>query len=252
MDYNRAVRKLRFVTAHRGGLSSFEKTPLYKSVLGRHDFYVCLNNSDGLPKVYNRFLDEDFATFTPCGEFQPTHAPDDIVVFVHDDVELLGLNAEHELNRFADDGFAIMGLVGSRHITVREPALWHTMSPEEAYSGVSVFHNTVHPPNRPPYPDPEQPRPVNFGPLSEVIILDGVFMAVVKDLADKVGWRFDEDYDFHHYDLASCLKANLAGLRLRTVFIPIVHYSPGIGDLSDPVFVKNQKTFIASFQNRPH
>lgn len=221
-------------------------------MLGRHDLYVCLNNTDGLPAVYNRFLNEDYASFTPCGGFEPSHETNDIVVFLHDDVELIGANAEHELNRFADEGFAIMGLVGARHITVKEPALWHFMSKPETQSGVSVFHNAVHPANRPPYPDPEQPRPSHFGPLSEVIVLDGVFMAVVKDLVDKANWRFDEDYDFHLYDMASCLRANLAGLRMRTVFIPVVHWSPGIGNVNDPVFVKNQKTFIDSFQHRPH
>ncbi len=248
--HNWAVRRLRFVTAHRGNLASFQETPLFKSVAGQHDLYACLNNRDGLPLVYNRFLNEDIDSFTQVGEFKPTHAPDDIVVFLHDDVELIAANAEQELNKWADEGFAIMGLVGSRHITVKEPTLWNTMSPPGAPSGVSVFHNAVHPPSGAPYPDPDQPRPANFGPLGEVIILDGVFMAVVKDLVDKASWRFDEAYDFHLYDLASCLNAHKAGLRLRTVFVPIVHYSPGIGDLSDPVFRKNQQTFLDAYQNR--
>jgi len=221
-------------------------------VAGRHELYACLNNKDGLPHVYNRFLNEDFNSFTACGEFKQTHAPDDIIVCLHDDVEVVASNVDEELNRWAQEGFAILGVVGSRHVTVKEPALWHMMSPPGAPSGVSLFHNAVHPPDRPPYPDPDQPRPFNFGPLGEVIMLDGVFMAVVKDLVDKANWRFDEDYDFHLYDIASCLKANMAGLRLRTVFVPIVHYSPGIGDLADPVFQRNQRTFLANFQNRPH
>lgn len=82
------------------------------------------------------------------------------------------------------------------------------------------------------------------------MILDGLFLAVALDRVLEAGWEFDEQYDFHHYDLASCLNAFELGLRLRTVFMPIVHWSVGNQDPADPVFVRNQKTFLKNFRHR--
>ena len=80
-----------------------------------------------------------------------------------------------------------------------------------------------------------------------MVVLDGLFLAVVSDVVRAAGWKFDEDYDFHHYDLASCLRAREMGLKLRTVMIPVVHWSIGLKDPNDPVFLRNQAVFLKNF-----
>src|SRR4051812_2607635 len=116
------MRSVRFVTAHRGDRASFETTPIYTSLAGRYSLYAATDNTEGLSVVYNRFLNGEYSTFQAFGPEQGEHGRDDIVVFLHDDVEMLGGNVEVQLNRWCDRGFSIMGLAGASRLTVRKPA----------------------------------------------------------------------------------------------------------------------------------
>ena len=242
-------RSIQFVSAHRGDEESFRNSPLFTSIRDRHPIYAKLNNSEGLPLVYNRFLRGETAAFTSFFERRPLDDPRGIVVFVHDDLEVLGANIEFELNRWAEDGFAIMGLAGARSLEVKAPAIWTEMATPGSASGISVYHNTRPDTKTGAYERwPDQPFIGAYGLLGEVAVLDGMFLAVVKDAASAAGWEFDEAYDFHHYDLASCLRARQAGLKLRTVFLPCVHWSGGLTNMADPIFIRNQKTFLKEFR----
>jgi hypothetical protein len=241
------MRAIRYVTAHRGGEESFRCSPLYASLGEREPLCARLNNRQGLSQVYNLFLDgryEEFATLGPPAR----HSPEDIVVFVHDDVEVIGNNVAQELNRWADEGFAILGLAGASKFVIEPPTLWHLMAERGARNGMSVFHIAWNDPVTGELKwDGDQPRPTLFGPYGEVVILDGLFLGVVRDAVDRVGWRFDERFRFHHYDLASCLNAHALGLRMRTVFVPVIHRSVGLLNMEDPEFLKSQDVFLRTY-----
>jgi hypothetical protein len=79
------------------------------------------------------------------------------------------------------------------------------------------------------------------------LILDGLFLAVNLRTALKTGWRFNENYDFHHYDIASCLDANAKKLKLGTYPIYTTHMSPGLSSLEDKTFKQSQKQFITEY-----
>ena len=169
------------------------------------------------------------------------------MVFIHDDVEMLGNNVEEELNRAIESGYALMGLAGGRRPVLGSPALWNTMTRDSDRSGTSVFHNMHKLPNGGLHRATEYPISARFGPLREVDLLDGLFLAVAIDEVQKTGLRFDEAFKFHHYDLSFCLRAKAAGLRMRTVFVPVVHWSPGLTNWEDPDFVESERIFLARY-----
>lgn len=129
------VRKVRFVTAHRGGVDTFEKSPLYKSVGGKFDIYLRPENAEGLPAVYNRYLREDYDYFRKYLVSDEQHRRDDIIAFVHDDVELYSYRIAEELNCWIDAGFSILGPIGAAGLAVRAPAFWVQMAPRGAARG---------------------------------------------------------------------------------------------------------------------
>jgi hypothetical protein len=168
---------------------------------------------------------------------------------VHDDVEVVCANVDAVLNEGVDEGFAILGLAGATKAKVRIPATWDHMMEPGFGSGCSIFRNAVRDKNGQQVQNPSQPYPTPFGPLGEVVFLDGLLIAVALDQAKGVRWQFDEDYDFQHYDVASCIRARDAGLRIRTVFIPVVHWSLGLVSFDDR-FLASQTKFVRSFAGR--
>jgi len=244
------VRAIRFVTATRDDEATFRRTShLFRSLGEREDLYVACQNREGLSKLYNRFLDGDTAAFTFVGPPQGIRAADDIIVFLHDDVEVVGGNYVAELNHWVDEGFSILGLAGAMRAQVRSPAFWHLMGGRNDMSGVSVYTNNQIDPNGKTVNVPDKPFPIMFGHLGEVVLLDGLFMAIALDRADAAGWRFDEAFDFHHYDIASCIRARDLGLRLRTVFVPVVHWDTGL-NRTDPAWAASNDRFVAKYGER--
>lgn len=237
------MRSLRFVTAHRGDEASFRNTPLYKSLAGRYDLYARLNNAEGLSKVYNRYLDEEFDAFEQY-LVDGGHQSDDIVVFLHDDLELIAHEPESELNRWVAEGFSLLGLAGSKNVLIKAPSFWGRMTPSGAHSGASIFHFPRQEPGEPPQRD--LVYPTFFGVLGEVVLLDGLLIAAPLDVIRGAGWRWDEDFDFHHYDLASSIRAHEKGLRLRTVFVPVVHWSHGLRH-GNAQFFESEAKFLKKF-----
>lgn len=245
------MRTVRFVTASKANKEQFKTRPIFKSVAGKFDLYARLDNREGLSEVYNRFLNGDFEAFSFFGESKGVLGPADIIVFVHDDVEIVGGNVAEELTKWAEKGFSMMGLAGAAHVTVGEPALWNRMAPPQFHSGTAIFHisHRISPTERRMIPD--FPYAATFGALREVDVLDGVFLAITLEAVQKTGFRFDEDFTFHHYDLAACLTARKAGLLLRTVFIPVIHMSPGINKfMEDKAWLESQAKFLEKYGGR--
>jgi GT2 family glycosyltransferase len=68
-----------------------------------------------------------------------------------------------------------------------------------------------------------------FGPTkSRALTLDGLFLAVKPKVLREKGLEFDENFNFHFYDLAFCLRANQKRVTCGVLPIRVVHH--GIGD----------------------
>jgi hypothetical protein len=73
-------------------------------------------------------------------------------------------------------------------------------------------------------------------------MIDGLFIAVNVDRLLDTNTRFDEDFDFHHYDISFCLIANKNKLKIGVYPIRVVHF--GLGDsMMSPEWSKSQVVF---------
>ena len=88
----------------------------------------------------------------------------------------------------------------------------------------------------------------SFGPTpSRVALLDGLFISVNTKKIKEVNWKFNENYTFHHYDIASSIDANKKKLKLGVTPIWVIHKSPGLLDPNSSVFLNSQKKFIQEY-----
>lgn len=214
----------------------YKQTLLYKSLaklesLGTTQFlqntHFITNNKIGLGKAYNKFIHDN-----------PEY---DRVVFVHDDVSIED-NLIFEKLGEAHNIYDIIGVAGGIEPVIKAPALWHIMC---GGFGPNLRGFAGH-----YLPGNNQTMITNFGPTpSRVAIIDGVLMSVNIIRAREVGWKFNENYMFHHYDIASCLDANKLKLKIGVAPIYINHASPGLRSLDDPKFVESQNIFLTEYKN---
>lgn len=181
------------------------------------------NNRCGLSKAYNRQL---------TASNLEKH---DIVLFVHDDVYIDDLKLKGKLyTAIKHLKYDIVGLAGAKQIKIKEPYLWHLMSQPSDWSG-AVTH---------PVEDNKKLAVTCFGSWPErCLVLDGLFLAVNLKRALEVGWKFNENYNYHHYDISSCLDANKKSLKMGTYPIHVTHASPGLRDINDKTFQQSCKIF---------
>ena len=175
-------------------ITTFDLQPTYK-------------NTSGLCAVYNNYLIPENLKKYDC------------ILFVHDDVFIDSINFLVEIRNLFKKGFDVVGVAGGSKLQVIKPCLWHLLCKRETLSGVvSHYHNTT------------DYDPTIFGQTpKEVILLDGVFLAVRTKSIAKEKIKFDTKIKgFHHYDLKFCLDCHLAGLRLTTAPIHVIHESPGL------------------------
>ena len=221
------MKKILVVTCSK---NDGKTSPLMQSLkLLQDDVSVVINanNKTGLPECYNRQLVPD------------NLIKHDIVLFVHDDVYIDDLKLKGKLYTAVENmGYDIVGLAGASKMEMKEPYLWHLMSDRQDWSG-AVTH---------PVTD-KQIMVTAFGPWPKrCLVLDGLFIAVDLKRALEVGWKFDEEFTFHHYDIASCIDANNKRLKMGTYPINVTHNSPGLRDLNDKTFTKSKQTFIRKFK----
>jgi hypothetical protein len=163
---------------------------------------VFYENKQGLSEVYNKFLNKSY-----IGKK---------VIFVHDDVLIEDLFWEEKLN-IAFEKYDIVGLAGAKKSDLTKPPAWHLMcNPEDKCGEVAHSHQKT-------------TWTTCFGPTdARVLIMDGLFIAVnVKKVLDA-DVKFDERFDFHHYDISFCLRANNNKLKMGVYPIRVVHF--GLGD----------------------
>jgi len=205
-----------------------EDTVLHRSLrkLGTDRVQFFQDNRVGLATCYNGVLDERAGR-------------DEIVVFVHDDVTIGDLFIQEKLNEAVGPlGFAIVGLAGTSSFNLmldKQITMW-LQPPQQALSGAV-----------------EHPAQGNsnfwsvYGPTPRrCVVLDGLFLAV--DLAKIGAVRFDEQFEFHFYDLDFCLTAHFAGLSLGTTNVYVNHQSGG--SYNQPAFFASQEKFRAKWRER--
>ncbi len=187
---------------------------------------IVWENSEGLSKVYNRKMDQYAASAV------------EFIVFVHDDVYIDDLKIVEKLSTAHHSlGYDIVGVAGAAALNVAYPSLWHLMSePKDRRGYVSHFAK------------PGQVVCSSYGGTpSRVVVADGLFLAVHLPTAVGKGWKFNENYDFHHYDLSSCLDAVGLGLRLGVYPIHLIHDSPGLDSLANPRWKASDQKFLSEY-----
>ena len=190
------------------------------------DLDICWSNKEGLSAVYNQKL------------LQYAGVGCEYMAFVHDDVYLDDLKLYDKVSAaHLNLGYHIIGVAGASKVSVRDPSLWHLMCGREDWRG-TVHHFTR----------TGQIQASAYGPTpSQVAVMDGVFMAVHVPSVVASGWRFNEDYLFHHYDIASCLDAHAKGLKLGVYPIHLIHESPGLDSRSNPSWAASNQRFLSNY-----
>jgi len=203
-----------------------KETLLYKSCLELNDvdLFIKTNNTEGLSKSYNKFL------------YSKEAEKYDYVIFVHDDVFIDDGKLDFKLTN-AFKQYDIVGLAGCVNPTVQKPALWHLMA--GGFQSGNLRGIVGH------YDKNDSFYFTNFGPTpSRVVILDGLFLAVNLKKVKEVFWKFNEDYDFHHYDIASCIDANNKKLKLGVCPVYVIHKSPGLLNINDQNYTDSERKFL--------
>ncbi len=167
---------------------------------------IAFNNTRGLSTIFNACIENA--------------EEDAVLVFIHDDVWI-------DEEQFADvvlaglQQFDVIGVAGNKRRVANQPA-WpfidadFTWDSKENLSG-RVAHGEH-----------------AFGQISDYgavpascELLDGVFLAAKKRTLVAKQVMFDDQFDFHFYDLDFCRTAKKAGLTLGTWAVSLTHQSAG-------------------------
>lgn len=183
--------------------------------------YIFIENdgSKSLTQVYNEGLDQSI---------------NEIVVFIHDDLEFETKNLTPKIIKLFDKNpeYGIIGLAGTNNLISGQ--WWQDRDSMQGQVGhihkdkryVSKYSNS-------------------FGDdIKEVIVIDGLFMMIHKNRIKK---NFDTQFEgFHFYDLPICLLNHLEGVKVG-VTTKIKLYHKSIGEV-DKKWAKNKLFFEALYE----
>jgi hypothetical protein len=62
---------------------------------------------------------------------------------------------------------------------------------------------------------------------SRALLIDGLFIGVNVNRLLETNTKFDEDFEFHHYDISFCLTANQNKLKIGVYPIKVTHFGLG-------------------------
>ncbi|HEY7302457.1 MAG TPA: glycosyltransferase [Xanthobacteraceae bacterium] len=168
---------------------------------------IFFENARPLPVCYNEALRE-------------AENPDEILVFMHDDVYLVDFFWLDKLY-WGFQNFHVLGVAGNKRRVPKQPN-WAFIDEQFTWdypfnlTGV-VGHGRQFPCQLTSYGRPGQ----------ECKLMDGVLLSVKKSTLDKHGIQFDERFDFHFYDLDLCRQAEQHHVRMGTVPLALIHESGG-------------------------
>lgn len=201
-----------------------EDTLLHKTT--NNQFFFKENNTESIAKVYNKAIDFAIQEGVDC------------LVLCHDDV-IIESDLYEKIPRMCKK-YDMFGVAGTTQCKLEKPALWHIMG---GGFGSGNLHGAV------AHGSQEQKSMTFFGPYPKrVVMIDGVFMTIKKEVFTKV--RFDEDCpaNFHFYDLDYSLQAHKAGFKVGVSDIIITHASPGLREFTEE-FNKGQEWFLDKHKN---
>ena len=211
------------VSATRLSLEAFHRESLLGRCLPRlgtlasFGLKLAHGNCEPLAKMYNAAIEEA--------------APDDVLVFVHDDVHVDDWLLAQRLDE-ALKVFDVVGVAGSKRVVPGQLA-WHQkpVAPgrqEHAWDPENLSGAICH-------GETAGTGALSvYGPSPQAVrLLDGVFLAARAGRLQQAGVRFDPAMAFHFYDLDFCLSAARAGLKLGTWPIALTHRSGGDSIHSD-------------------
>lgn len=172
---------------------------------------ITFNNRDGLPRVYNRAL---------------STLPDEtLAMFIHDDVFIYDYFLAHRVNDAARI-FDVFGLAG--HPAPRGDHVSWTHWRTCGTNGVPIEDSCVTSGAIEHSPPGENLRIGYYGPSPRnVKLLDGVFLGCRTGTLRQHSIKFDEQFDFHFYDLDFCRTCAAAGVSVGTWPIAVSHASTG-------------------------
>lgn len=196
-------------------IEEFEQKPIYKSLeklnkiynINQFDVRIIKDNKKGLSVVYNEFLNNN--------EFI-----NNILLFVHDDVEL---NDPFLVEKLNNSPYIVTGLAGSKSCDLSSPKMaWHLCAKKDDMIG-EVCHKKD-----------DFVWTTVFGPSkSRALIIDGLFISINVSELLKTNCRFNEVFEFHHYDMAFCLECNKHKIPVGVLPITVIHYGLGDSMLTD-------------------
>lgn len=168
-----------------------------------HKSVIVYENKIGLSKLYNSYLTNDYK--------------DQYIIFVHDDVLIEDLFFEEKIS-LAFEKYDIIGLAGSKKCNLSSHiSAWHMMCDRKDMVG-EVSHSK----------DKKYWTTVFGDTDSRALIIDGLFMGVNVNRLLETNTKFDDSFDFHHYDLSFCLRANTNKLKIGVFPLKVTHF--GLGD----------------------
>lgn len=170
---------------------------------------IAVQNKRGLSNIYNKAID--------------ISDEDSILVFVHDDV---WLDDYFFAERCQDAlrNYDVIGVAGG-NLVVPDQSSWYVADDNPSLNGSqprsgSVAHGEF------PFS-----AIANYGPTPMTCdLLDGVLLAADRQTLVTNGVRFDEQFDFHFYDLDFCRSASNKNLKLGTWPIALTHQGKGNSD----------------------
>jgi hypothetical protein len=176
------------------------------------------NGEYSLPQIYNKGLDESV---------------NDIVVFMHDDIDIETTNVTKKLIRLFESHpeHGIIGLAGTNNMV---SGMWWQVR-ESMQGQVKHEHNgKIHRNN----------YSGSFGDtLKDVVTVDGLFFAVHKK---RILERFDEEFPgFHFYDIPFSVSNYVKGVKIGvTTKVLVIHKSIG---MVNKQWEKNKLFFEAKY-----
>lgn len=206
---------------------SRKDTLLAKNHSSYNSFIFKENNTEPLPKIYNKAID-----FAIEENF-------DAIVLCHDDV-IIESDLTYKLPSIMQN-FDVAGVAGTTECKLQEPALWHIMG---GGFGSGKLHGAV------AHGDETQKAITSFGPYPKrVLLLDGVFLCISRKVFTEV--RFDESNPagFHFYDLDFSLSCHKEKFKLGVSDIMITHASPGLREFTSE-FNEGQQWFLNKWRGK--
>lgn len=212
---------------------NFFESILYKSTLKNvkcSTLFEENNSKKGLSKFYNECIDR----YKNSNDIK-------YLIFCHDDVQIINSDFIEQTKK-ALEIFDVVGVAGCLNPKIGEKNLWHWMTDKSNYRGIAGH----------PYDKSIKDSfyVTSFGPTpSRVAIIDGVYMGVKLSKLAKSNVKFDEQFNFHHYDIDFSLQCNKSSLKIGVWPILINHQSAGLEQFNQ-VWGESNDKFIKKWKNK--